>query len=372
MTVTVTAEVGTVTIVPDGWVEPGSPVRVAPLEVTGGVVTVPAESRGDDLPYALLLDPVAAGEWLAEVYGGEVAAVCQELRHGQSAEVVAVASGTTWAVTDLARACWLDRWWPSATVDLPGLEQAALDLDLGLLAGRAGGCVQTEAADRLARGVRGLARVSALVSGLTGARRERADRLLREAVEIAAYVLEGTAEGEAAAAYQERSDAQDAEVGRLLAEWPAEPQVPLVPAAPFAGGEPTHPRTQTVDWLQIPARSVSGDEGNVTIEATGEGLTITVEAGDHPVSRIHARLYGADLPVIVALDHQPGRRCYTGTTGPDPGGRVDIADLGRPVSQLVAPRPEPVAADDRCLVRQVLRARLGPGALRPLLAELVS
>ena len=147
-----------------------------------------------------------------------------------------------------------------------------------------------------------------------------------------------------------------------------------MPPAPFPGGEPTHPRTQTVDWLQVPARSVSGDEGNVTIEATGEGLTITVEAGDHPVSRIHARLYGADLPVIVALDHQPGRRCYTGTTGPDPGGRVDIADLGRPLlvgssrkpflAQAAEAEATPVQRDAAPAATTALAAAAGAWAVR--------
>ena len=108
-------------------------------------------------------------------------------------------------------------------------------------------------------------------------------------------------------------------------------------ARPVAGGEPGESRTQTVDWLQVPARAVSGTEGNVMITTTDSGLTISVEAGDQPVPRLHARLFGdGPLPTVVRLEHQPGRRRYQATTTaacarPGPRGLV-----GRPPQRMGA------------------------------------
>ena len=141
MTVTVIAEAGTVDIIPQGWVEPQTPAQAAALEVAGAVVSLPAGVNADDHPYAVVLDPDAAQDWLGSVYGRQVAQACRGLRHGQTRQVAAEVGDTTRALTDLARACWVERWWPSAIAGLPGADQAALDLDRGLLAARAGRCL---------------------------------------------------------------------------------------------------------------------------------------------------------------------------------------------------------------------------------------
>ena len=121
MTVTITADAGTLDVTPQGWSEPQTPVQAAALEVIGAVISLPAGGNADDHPYALVLDPDAAQDWLGLVYGRQVAQACRELRHGQAREVPAEVSDTTRALTDLARACWVERWWPSATASLPGL-----------------------------------------------------------------------------------------------------------------------------------------------------------------------------------------------------------------------------------------------------------
>lgn len=373
MTVTITADAGTLDVTPQGWSEPQTPVQAAALEVIGAVISLPAGGNADDHPYALVLDPDAAQDWLGLVYGRQVAQACRELRHGQAREVPAEVSDTTRALTDLARACWVERWWPSATASLPGADQAALDLDRGLLAARAGRCLEAEPLAWLAGGIRGLGRLISLVAELTGARRERADRLLRESVAAAAYLLDpDTTEAQAAAAYQDHWDAEDAEVAQLLASWPNDEPIEAEPALMAGGDGPDEARYQTVDWLQVPARSVSGNEDNVVITTTDSGLTISVEAGDQPVPRLHARLFGDEpLPTVVRLEHQPGHRRYQATTTAACS-RLDIADLRRPPSEVFPPRPDPVAYQDRRLVRAVLRRRLDSQAARPLLAELLA
>ncbi|WP_228823467.1 hypothetical protein [Nocardia blacklockiae] len=124
---------GVVTISPAGSPElsDGS-LDTLVVEVAGGHLSWRLLA-GQQVPFAVLYDPVAAQDWLWAVYGAGVALAVDD---GSSGEVT-----TDPALPELVEnarrlgyAHWAARWWPASTIDgIPALDQRLLDQDIAAL-----------------------------------------------------------------------------------------------------------------------------------------------------------------------------------------------------------------------------------------------
>lgn len=117
-------------------------IRRAVIPVAGGSLEVHLDLAAvDDDPKALgaeLYDPQAAQVWIVDVFGEAVAeavAAISGAGHGpQEQAVTATVEYLTLPAIRLGVGLWLHRWWPAPTADIPPLDAALLEIELGGLA----------------------------------------------------------------------------------------------------------------------------------------------------------------------------------------------------------------------------------------------
>jgi hypothetical protein len=265
-----------------------------------GATLVYEFGHNSEFPRAEIYDVELARPWVHHIFGEPVAAlITAGVGHadGSSGEL-------TTAAALMARALWMQRYWPNGNPVIPSLPESALEAEQVGLAWRLRDVLTSldvfiALADKHASGIVESLNLHWQLAPTKGAGLE----FLR---------IQDSAEGLLRFASVESSDYRQCQ--KLLAScraWTAPPGPPTplrrsVRTQPdlalIASREPQG--NGTVDWRQVPPRVVPDVEGNVTWAHPGEALRVSVQAlpTPNPVPDLVARVYSeSELVAVVPL-----------------------------------------------------------------------
>lgn len=296
---------GVLWLEPENHRPPTSPMRTASMAVAGGRVISAPAASRFEPPAAVIFDPDEAAGWLPGVYGDDVLRAVA----GHRETFDATPGDLTLPVMKLLHARWLQRWWHPRGHDedrLPVLAE-----DIATLMEEAWDCLPETVPEDWAPLILRAARNTWI---------EPSDQ--RFALAAGVYLPD-----------EDRS---------------------------FTG---------TVDWMQVPARSATGEESDIEVDIGGTELLVCVAAGIEPVGQLGALCKFSGNPFPVPMRLRLDGEYYAGGLALARDDVVESVDVvawppGGPMGRPVREPDE--ARRDRDHVRRVIANRLGettPGSL---------
>lgn len=371
---------GALWIIPEGWADPPTPMRSASTPVMGGMLAAAPDASRAGLPLALITDLKAACWWIEDVYGEAVLdAVTDDVAH---TSVAATPGPVAEAMISLIQALWLRRWWYPRGEEPLDIE--LLDAEIGALQVAAATCFESDALaeSRLSAGLGGILRLPQRIAGVTGTKRRFLDEHLRLLADAAERFVDPD---HPLYPHLHKLVQQLGEHDELSAQYLSELErhakrltAPPRKVAHHAGADaiiPDQHFSTTVDWLQVPARSVSGLHANVFAWIAGDQISVTVEPGPDPVPKLIALAY-ADNDVfparILTLAHETDD--YRGVdTWENDVTLSSVHILQAPLLDETSytPRPLEIAEADRDYVRRLIAGRANELDTSSLVSEVL-
>lgn len=395
---------------------PRSVALESTLQLPGAYVTFIVDDT-ESAPAAEVFDTAAALSWFAAVYGDEAADALAEI--GQLPSVDSGPGGTLLQIGDLSSAhrfepsapsrvlqrialgVWLSRFWSGEAFGQ--FSEAAVSLEVAALAWRAdtlflseqpGRALLDGRVDDLLTLVRAAAapgvpaQLRLLLLEATSAALELLDDPLVSELRDAGEALEAVLDSSASDDVAPGTPSYEAAAVALLAQLQADPlPTRRSELALAAGGEAfdLESRTASVDWMQVPPRTLDWRENSVRwvlvpADSESSGASISVSVPALPNSAISesliARVYdggvglsGLALPaVVIPLEFDSTSGQYSGVSEVSAGlqadaVRVDIAAIHLARQPLLDDGSLSRSAEDRAGMARVISERFAGTSL---------